>query len=226
MANPCRSVYIAEKWRLKGWPIPLRTPFCERYTLICIDLQLIHIESNPNHEGTNVNDYMNERNAHCMLLSPLIENEIVDVVNNYKNKISEDSDEISMSMLKEVFTSIKEPFTYICNLSFMNGIFPEKMKTSKVIPLFKSGTRKHFNNYRPVCILSQFSKILEKLFEKRLQSFIDKHSILSNSQYGFRSGCSTVSVLIELVEKVSSTVDNKKAAIGVFIDLKKSVRYY
>ena len=163
---------------------------------------------------------MNERDAQCMFLSPVIENEIVDVY-NCKNNISEDSDELSMSVLKEVFTYIKVPFTFICNLSFMNGIFPEKMKTTKVIPLFKSGNRKHFNNYKPVSILSQFSNILEKLFEKRLQSFIDKYSILSNSQYGFRSGCSTVSVLIELVEKVSSSVDNKKAAICVFIDLKK-----
>ena len=155
----------------------------------------------PIHEGKNVNDYMNERNAHCMFLSPVIENEIVDVVNNCKNKVSEDSDEISMSILKEVFTYIKEPFTYICNLSFMYGIFPEKMKTSKVIPLFKSGNRKNFNNYRPVSILSQFSKVLEKIFDKRLQSFIDNYGLLSNSQYGFRSGYSTVSALIELVEK-------------------------
>ena len=73
-----------------------------------------------------------------------------------------------------------------------------------------------------VSILSQFSKILEKLYDKRLQSFIDKYSILSNSQYGCRSGCSTVSALIELVEKNSSSVDNKKAAIGVVIDLKKA----
>ena len=96
------------------------------------------------------------------------------------------------------------------------------MKTAKVIPLFKSGDKKSFNNYRPVSLLSQFSKILEKLFDNRLQSFIDKHSILSDSQYGFRSSCSTSSALIELIEEISTSLDNKKIAIGVFIDLRKA----
>ena len=76
------------------------------------------------------------------------------------------------------------------------------MKTAKVIPLFKVGDKASFNNYRPVSLLSQFSKILEKLFDVRLQAFIDKHKLLSNSQYGFRSNCSTSLALMELIEEI------------------------
>ena len=70
--------------------------------------------------------------------------------------------------------------------------------------------------------MSQFSKILDKLFDKRLQSFIDKYSLISDCQYGFRPGCSTASALLELIEDISTSLDNKKVTVGVFIALKKA----
>ena len=71
-------------------------------------------------------------------------------------------------------------------------------------------------------LLPQFSKILEKLFDVRLQKFIDKNHILSDSQYGFRAKCSTSFALMELIEEICSGTDNKKLTVGVFIDLKKA----
>jgi len=50
------------------------------------------------------------------------------------------------------------------------------MKMAKVIPIFKSGDRHLFSNYRPISLLSQFSKILEMLFVRRLDNFIDKQT--------------------------------------------------
>lgn len=42
-----------------------------------------------------------------------------------------------MTLVKNIIEYITEPFTYICNLLFLTGVFPEKMKTAKVIPLNK-----------------------------------------------------------------------------------------
>ena len=66
------------------------------------------------------------------------------------------------------------------------------MKIAKVIPLHKSGEKSSFNNYRPVSLFSQFSKVLEKLFDSRLHAFIYKNNLLSSSQYGFRPNLSTL----------------------------------
>ena len=123
--------------------------------------------------------------------------------------------------MRRIFESLGEPFVYICNLSFNTGTFPDNMKIAKVVPLYKSGSKNVFNNYRPVSLLPQFSKILEKLFNNRLDSFIAKYDILSKSQYGFRSNRSTSMVLVELLEKLTNTIDDKKITVGVFIDLKK-----
>ena len=90
-----------------------------------------------------------------------------------------------MSILKKVIQNIVSPLTYICNKSFINGVFPDEMKIAKVIPLFKAGEKNKFTNYRPVSLLPQFSKVLEKLFNVRLEKFLVKHNILSENQYGF-----------------------------------------
>ena len=128
-----------------------------------------------------------------------------------------------MTVVKRVIEGISKPLIYICNLSFQTGTFPDKMKIAKVIPLYKTGNKHQFTNYRPVSLLSQFSKILEKLFNNRLDSFINKHRLLTESQYGFRSNRATSLALIDSVEEITNSIDQKEYTVGIFIDLKKSI---
>ena len=93
-------------------------------------------------------------------------------VKNAKNKISKDHDQFDMCLVKKIIPYIVKPLAHIGNTSLMNGISPDRMKIARVIPLFKNGDVKEFSNYRPVSILPQFSKILEKVFHNRWMSFI------------------------------------------------------
>ncbi len=77
-------------------------------------------------------------------------------------------------------------------------IYHSLVEIAKIIPIFKNGQKTEFTNYRPISILSQFSKILEKL----LNLILDANKILSDSQYGFRPGMSTVHAAAELVEQI------------------------
>ena len=74
-----------------------------------------------------------------MFLDPVDDLEIIRTVQNCKNKTSTDFSDISMSLLKKVISKIVKPFAHICNVSFQTGVFPNKMKIAKVIPLYKSG---------------------------------------------------------------------------------------
>ena len=58
---------------------------------------------------------------------------------------------------------LSHPLAYVCNLSFSTGVFPDSLKIAKVIPIFKTDDPSSFSKYRPICILSCLSKILEKL---------------------------------------------------------------
>ena len=102
------------------------------------------------------------------------------------NKTSMDHSGINFALLKECISFIVKPVCHIANSSFEMGIFPEHIKIAKVIPIFKSGKKDYFTNYRPVSLLTQFSKKLEKRFNNRLDKFLEINDILSNNQYGFR----------------------------------------
>ncbi len=115
-----------------------------------------------------------EKNPNSIILGTVESKEIINVVNKCTSKISEDWNDIDMFLVKKIINEIVDPLTHICNLSFKTGTFPDKMKVAKVIPLYKDGDKHLFTNYRPVSLLSQFSKIIEKLFVTRLDRFIEK----------------------------------------------------
>jgi len=107
-----------------------------------------------------------------------------------------------------------------------DGIIPNNLKISKIIPIYKSDDVKSVSNYRPISILPAFSKIIEKLVYNRLLDLINIHNILSNNQYGFLERISTSLALIELNEKITtSTIDNNEYSIGIIFRLSKGLRY-
>ena len=83
------------------------------------------------------------------------------------------------------------------------------MKISKVIPMFKSGRKTDVTKFRPISLLPQFSKILEKLFLTRINSFLIANNILSSSQYGFRTTLSTSLAMMELIEEITNATYKK-----------------
>uniref|UniRef100_A0A669C5X4 Reverse transcriptase domain-containing protein n=1 Tax=Oreochromis niloticus TaxID=8128 RepID=A0A669C5X4_ORENI len=175
-------------------------------------------------ESRNNNDLNKHitQNVSSMFIGAVTHREIINIVKTFKNKKSTDCFGIDMKLVKSIIEYIVQPFAYICNLSFRTGVFPSQMKTAKVIPIHKNGERCQFTNYRPISLLPQFSKILEKLFVNRLDKYIEKHNLLSDNQYGFRVKRSTSMAVMELVEGISNAIDNKEYTVGVFIDLKKA----
>ncbi len=161
-------------------------------------------------------------NRNTIFLTEVEERELIDIVNKFKNKKSTDYNDIDMNLIKNIILFIAKPLTYICNQSLQTGIFPNKMKMAKVIPIFKNGNKHNFCNYRPISLLPQFSKILETLFAHRLEDFIEKQHLLSDQQYGFRANRSTTMAVMELIDNISTNTENKEYTVGLFIDLKKA----
>ena len=101
-------------------------------------------------------------------------------------------DNIPSFLLKTAAVVIAPTFSYFINLSFELGLFPDSMKEAKIILVFKTENKLLMSNYRPISILSSFSKKFEKCVYKRQFSFFDKHKVLSPNQYGFRPGINTI----------------------------------
>ena len=87
--------------------------------------------------GASVGDYMGEHNINSMFLTPVVENEIINIVKLCKPKHSKDCDNISMCVISKVIVSNAKPLAHIFKLPFSCGIFPDHTKIAKIIPIFK-----------------------------------------------------------------------------------------
>ena len=96
------------------------------------------------------------------------------------------------------------------------------MKIAKISPVHKGGDRSSMDNYRPISLLSCFSKILEKIVCKKLTCFLENNNLISSSQYGFRSGHSTIHPMVQFMNYVSETLNKKQHAVAIFCDLRKA----
>ena len=108
-------------------------------------------------------------NAEVMILLPLDDNKSTGISS------------IPTKLVKIAAPIIVPYLVSIINLSFIKGTFPNLMKLAKILPIFKSGSRSDVNNYKPISLLSVFSKILEELMHKRLYSFLEHNNVIYNS---------------------------------------------
>ena len=96
------------------------------------------------------------------------------------------------------------------------------MKIVKLLPTFKNGKKSITSNYRQISVLPCFSKILERIMYNRLYSYLTENNISSNKQFGFRADHSTEHALLELVDQISNTFNDKNYFLGIFNDLSKA----
>ena len=129
---------------------------------------------------------------------------------------------VSLQVFLNFQKSLSVPLTEIINLSFNEGKYPAQLKSANSIPVFKKVDKLDINNYRPISLISNISKIIEKLIHRRLNSFLEQSNIFYPSQFGFRDRHSTSHALIEITDKIMKACDQGLFACGVYLDLKKA----
>jgi len=155
-------------------------------------------------------------------MTPVTANEIRNIIKSLKLKNSHGYDEIPPRILKINLPYIISPITYLCNKAMSSGIFPTWLKFSQIVPLFKKGDKDKLTNYRPISLLTAFSKIFAKVIYKRLDNHIISNNILTKEQYGFRSNASTEKAIYQLSNNILKALDNKYLVGGIFCDLTKA----
>ena len=102
-------------------------------------------------------------------------------------------DEIDAGILKTSLNHITLPFTHICNLSLLDGVFPKELKIARVCPIFKGGNPMLFVQYRPVSVLPVMSKVLERIMYNRIYDFLQDLEALYSYQFGFKNFLNRIS---------------------------------
>ena len=143
------------------------------------------------------------------------------ILKNSKNKLSAGSDHTPTKILKSSPDNILLALSHVSNLSMSKGEFIDYFKLAIVCIVFKKGDSNNINNYQPVSLLANISKLLEKVVN-RLYSFLKKQNFFYKYQFGFKKNHSTTHAILILVEKISQSFGWKKATFGIFWDLSEA----
>ncbi len=180
----------------------------------------------------NYKDYLNKKDGNNKLiinfennlffLSPTDTEEVGKIIDGLDIKKSTGPNGVPVYILKIYKYFFSFWLSRLVNQCFEVGVFPDILKKAKVTPLHKKDSKLDFLNYRPISLLSVFSKVYEKLIYSRIYDYLTKYNFIYNKQFGFRSNYSTNHALISITEYIRERLDFGYYVCGVFVDLEKA----
>ena len=117
-------------------------------------------------------------------------------------------DELGPRILKMAASILSPSIAALINKSIQTASFPNHLKTAKICPIHKGGSKSDPTNYRPISILPTISKIFEKHINKHLMGFLNKYDLIHKNQSGFRPKHSCQTALIKLIDQWMSLIDH------------------
>jgi len=188
--------------------------------------------ANNNHNTSRANRYICTH-THYLLQSfnctfsnfkliPLSTTDIRNIIKSPKSNNLHGYDEIPTKLLKLSFPFILSPLTHICDKSLSLGIFPDRLKYSEIKPLFKKGDKHNISNYRPISILTSFSKVLENAVYIQLYEHCSNRNILADEKFGFRNKLATTDAIFKLINETLIALNDKIMVRAIFCDLEKA----
>ena len=170
-------------------------------------------------EETSFQKYLEPIESEIYNFDTIVEERIDSIIRKMKNKKSSSFDNISNWLLKQIRPEITKPLTILVNLSLKNGYIPENYKLAKIVPLYKSGCKQTFGNYRPISLISVLSKILEKIAYQEIFFHFQQH--ISPNQFGFRPKHETQHCIMNFMNNIY-TNKNHKFHLSICLDLQKA----
>ena len=161
------------------------------------------------HSSEKFLHFRNIKNS--LFLPPSIPDELITIISSLKDKKAFRKYDYETKFIKLAKISIAEFLS--------KPVFPEALKIAKVVPIYKKGNVCEPTNYRPISLLSQFSKIFEKILFNRVIEYLKKFKLLSTRQYGFRKNSSTIHAIADIHNNLMTTADKRLYNCCLFLDL-------
>jgi len=195
---------------------PVNIPSPENGDLI--DTILSHYESHP-----SILSIQNMDLNSTFKLPLANEKDIENIIKNLDTSKAMGIDNIPARLVKQSADVIYRPLTKILNKSIEKDNFPDPMQIGKITPVYKSGkenSRLNKKDYRPVSVLTVFSKIFERYILNQMLEHVN--TILSDKISAYRKGYSSQHVLLKLTEEWRKHLDRNQIVGAVLMDLSKA----
>ena len=170
----------------------------------------------------HLSNYLSEPVEETLTFRATNELEVTSIINSLNARKAFGPASIPTNFLKLFKDELSKPISLLANISLHMSMFPNILKTANVTPIFKNDDDALHNNYRPISLLSNVSKIFEKIIHARLSVFLSTNNILYEKQFGFRNKHSTNHALIKITEKIKQGCGSGKFVCGVFLDFQKA----
>ena len=145
-----------------------------------------HLANNIKYKGFhNHLYYLNKKVNSVFTFNKIEEYTVKRIINNLPNKNSYGFYGFSTKLLKLIESAITKSLTLLTNQVITTGVYPDKLKIAKVIPIYKKGEPSIFNNYRPISLLPAISKVFEKIIFDQLSTYLKDSKLFFDHQYGF-----------------------------------------
>lgn len=128
-------------------------------------------------------------------------------------------EKIAVDCIKDTVDSVSPVLTRLINNSLHTGIYPDRLKISRVLPIHKGGNPDDVSNYRPISIVSAFAKIFENVVLTLVTRYLDASNLFAETQHAFRAGHSTVSACADITEYISRAVDQHYTVGLILLDV-------
>jgi len=171
--------------------------------------------------STNLIKFLKHPNKSSIFLEAPTSYEIFEIILKLNINKSPGFDDISSFFLRIIAGVIAPYLSVLFSYAFEFAIFPDCLKLAKVIPIDKAGSKSELTNYRPISLLSNLSKILEKLIAIRISNFPEKRKLLYNRQFSFRRKHSTIHAVTDIVTQSYEKLENKYHVCLILLDIKK-----
>ncbi|KAK3888733.1 hypothetical protein Pcinc_007208 [Petrolisthes cinctipes] len=148
--------------------------------------------------------------------------DIVNAIKEIGTNAAASPDQFQAALLKNCAKELRAPLHILFRNSIDTGIIPQQLKTAKIIPVYKGGSKGEAKNYRPIALTSHIIKIMEKIIVRNMSIYLEEKNILNNYQHGFRVGRSCLSQLLSHHEKIINGLENKKNIDAIYLDFAKA----
>jgi hypothetical protein len=199
------------------------TPDALNHHFTTIADKVINSDKFKDNNLSRLQEFCKTKNVKSKLEIPYMTvNDVYQALLHMKQTNTRGIDGLDGKILKISAPYITDSLTYIYNLCIDKSYIPKIFKEAKVIPLHKSGDTSDPSNYRPISILSNLSKPIERHIKTHLNTHLENNNLLHSNQSGFRANHSCHTALTSLTEQWLNSINENKFCGALFVDFAKA----
>ena len=148
--------------------------------------------------------------------------EVTKAMNKINRNKASDIFKIKPTIIRDLTPFLAPILNRLFNQAIDEHDYPDALKLTKVIELFKKKDRTLPKFYRPISLLPIIAKLLDTLINNQLMHHLTTHNIISPTQYAFRPNSNTTLALQTIIDQLYRHIKQKQPTLAIYIDLSKA----